>query len=126
MRKVFQKSFKKVLAIFLTLVLLFNAGGESFATIFDKQFVGQEKIISEIREVLQNAKIEDDPETKDYQACVDNKNEEKCTAYVTGIKEQFKQSAKQSQNPTTEDKKSYKTFEAAYKKAIEKEYKNEG
>ena len=118
MVKALVKATKKIIALTLALILLFNNGAEIYGYALEIS----EEISAEIRESLQEVLAEQEGKNS-YQKCLLGE-EESCKKYLEKIKKEFIQSAEQahSQKSTIESQKTYKEFKAEYEKAIAKEY----
>ncbi|MBQ4493995.1 MAG: hypothetical protein II972_05305, partial [Elusimicrobiaceae bacterium] len=119
MGKLLLKIAKKITALGLVLILLFNITSEAFATLTLPQ---NEELAQEIKSVLQETFAAQ--ETSNYKECVNNNSVSACQNYLRDLKAQFSKSVTNAQknNTTIESKKSYKEYEKEYKQAIEKEY----
>ena len=119
MGKLLLKMSKKITALSLVLILLFNITSEAFAALTLPQ---NEELAQEVKSVLQETFAAQ--ETNNYKECVNNNSVSACQKYLSDIKAQFTKSATNAQNnnTTVESKKSYKEYEKEYKQAIEKEY----
>ncbi|MBR4508506.1 MAG: hypothetical protein IKP23_03430 [Elusimicrobiaceae bacterium] len=119
MGKLLLKISKKITALGLVLILLFNISSEAFAALTLPQ---NEELAQEIKSVLQETFAAQ--ETSNYKECVNNNSVSACQNYLRDLKAQFSKSVTNAQknNTTIESKKSYKEYEKEYKQAIEKEY----
>ena len=120
MGKLLLKISKKITALSLVLILLFNITSEAFAAFV----LPQNEILSqEIKTALEEAKSLQ--EKNSYDDCIVNKSAAACKTYLNNIKNQFIQSANNSQenNNIFEGKKTYAEYEKEVKKAIATEYK---
>ena len=119
MGKILLKATKKIIALSLALILLFNSGAELYGYALEIS----EEISGEIRTSLQQVLAEQEGKNS-YQKCLLGE-EKSCKEYLGKIKKEFSQSAQQadSEKSAIESQKSYKEFKAEYEKAIEEEYK---
>ena len=118
MGKFFIRQIRKIIALILVPVLLFNISAEAFASLVLPQ---NQELTQEIRTVLEESYLSKG--TNDYENCINNKSEDSCKIYLSEIKAEFIQAAKESGNKSPiEEKLSYKNYYTQNKAAIAKEY----
>ncbi|MBQ4493049.1 MAG: hypothetical protein II972_00365, partial [Elusimicrobiaceae bacterium] len=127
MGKIFIKTTKKLTALGLALVLLFNISGEVFAYTLTarEKIIEQRDLSSQITSILETAKTEIYSGEKDYKECVEKGVSSSCLRYINNLKRILSDSESkiEGNNSVVESKKTYKEYEQEVKQAIEKEYK---